>query len=301
MKKIICCLIVFLAINGKIYAGSAGTSGAAFLKILPGVRAQAMGGAYTALAEGVSGIHWNPAGIAFSGDKEFSALYMKWIADINYGFLGYAQPVGSNVTLGFTGIYLTTKIEGRDTLGQNTGDINFNNFAGTINYSYLFSEESSWGVNLRYIKEDLDSDKIKALAYDVGYLSRFMDGKFRLGFAVQNLGGKIGLDKKDDLPLNYKAGIAILPWKDKLAFAFDGNFPNDAKQRYNIGLEYCPADLIALRCGYRLNYDQKGMDAVSFGLGIVHKSESRIGYIDIAYLPYGELGDVYKVSYTIQF
>ena len=109
MKKIIICLSLLLAIGRISYAGSTGTSGAAFLKILPGVRAQAMGGAYTALAEGVSGVHWNPSGVVFSGDKEFSAMYMKWIADINYGFLGYAQPFGERSSFGLTGIYLTTK------------------------------------------------------------------------------------------------------------------------------------------------------------------------------------------------
>lgn len=293
--------MIYSTVGSLAYAGSAGTSGAAFLKVLPGVRAQAMGGAYAAIAEGVSGIHWNPAGIAFCGDKEFSAMYMRWIADINYGFLGYAQPFGLNSSFGITGIYLTTKIEGRDSIGQNTGDVKFNNFAGNLNYSYLISESSSLGINLKYIKEDIDSDKIKAFAYDAGYLSRFMEGKFRLGFAAQNLGGKIGLTEKDNLPLNFKAGIAVLPWEDKFIFAIDCNFPNDAKQRYNIGLEYCPADMIALRCGYRLNYDRKGMEAVSFGLGIFHRSEFRIGCVDLAYLPYGELGDVYKVSYTMQF
>ncbi|MEW6088052.1 MAG: PorV/PorQ family protein [bacterium] len=301
MKKIISCLILFIVLTSVAYAGSIGTSGAAFLKILPGARAQAMGGAYTALASGISGSHWNPAGLAYTGDKEFSAMYMKWISDINYGFLGYAHPIGSNITVGISGIYLTTKIDGRDVIGQKTEDIGFNNLAGVFNFSYLFGEEYSWGVNVKYIKEDIDSEKVKGYAYDFGNLYRFMDGKFRFGFSAQNLGGKIGLNEKDNLPLNFKAGIAVLPWEDKFIFAFDGNFPNDAKQKYNIGLEYQPAELISLRFGYRLNYDQKGMDAVSFGLGVIHKSEYIIGDLDIAYLPYGDLGDVYKVSYTVQF
>lgn len=301
MKRIIICLIIYLTASSASYAGSVGTSGAAFLKILPGVRAQAMGGAYTAVASGISGIHWNPAGLAFSGDKEFSAMYMKWISDINYGFLGYAHPVGEDITVGISGIYLMTKIEGRDAAGQETDDNNFSNFAGTVNFSYLFSEETSWGINVKYIQEDMDNSKAKAYAYDFGNLYSFWEDKLRFGFSVQNLGGKIGLNEKDDLPFNFKIGFAFMPLEDKVTFALDGNFPNDAKERFNAGLEYCPADLVALRCGYRLNYDQKGMDAVSFGLGIVHRYENIIGNIDLAYLPYGDLGNVYKVSYTVQF
>ena len=89
--------------------------------------------------------------------------------------------------------------------------------------------------------------------------------------------------------------------EEKYTFTIDSNLRNDAKQRYNTGMEYCPVDMVALRCSYRINYDREGMDAVSFGLGIVHRNEYRVGYIDLAYLPYGELGDVYKVSYTIKF
>ncbi|MFH1288647.1 MAG: PorV/PorQ family protein [bacterium] len=291
MKKIFFCLIIYLTASSAVSAGSPGTSGAAFLKILPGARAQAMGGAYTALASGISGIHWNPAGLAFSGDKEFSAMYMKWISDIKYGFLGYAHPVGDDITFGISGIYLTTKIDGRDEAGRKTGDIAFNNFAGTVNFSYLFSERASWGINVKYISEDMDTDKVKAYAYDVGNLYRFLDGKLCFGFSAQNLGGKIGLNEKDNLPLNFKVGAALLPWEDKFTFAFDANFPNDNKERFNAGFEYRPVELIALRCGY----------PSSFGMGVVHGDEYVTGSIDLAYLPYGDLGDVYKVSYTIRF
>lgn len=287
MKRAYFCLL-FLVVNSAVFAGSIGTSGAAFLKVLPGVRAQAMGGAYTALASGISGIHWNPAGLAFSADKEFSAMYMKWISDIRYSFLGYTHPVGEDVSFGISGIYLSTKVDGRDEIGQKTGDIDFGSFAGTVNCSYLFSEWSSWGVNIKYIKEDIGSDKIKASAYDIGNLYRFLDGKLRFGLSAQNLGSKIG---KDNLPLNFKVGAAVLPWEDKFTFAFDANFPNDNKEHFNVGIEYQPVELIAMRCGY----------PSSFGIGIIHKGEYTAGSIDIAYLPYGDLGDVYKVSYTIRF
>lgn len=288
MKKIYFCLVVLLTAGNLVSAGSLGTSGAAFLKILPGTRAQAMGGAYTALASGINGTCWNPAGIAFSGDKEFSAMYMEWISGIRYSFLGYAHPVGDDMAFGISGIYLSTKVDGRDEIGQRTGDIDFGSFAGTVNCSYLFSEWSSWGVNIKYIKEDIGSDNVKASAYDIGNLYRFLDGKLRFGLSAQNLGSKIG---KDNLPLNFKVGIAVLPWKDKFTFAFDANFPNDNKEHFNAGMEYRPIELIALRCGY----------PSSFGVGIIHGSEYTTGSIDLACLPYGDLGNVYNVSYTIRF
>jgi hypothetical protein len=41
------------------------TSGADFLKIDSGARSQGMGGAFTAVADDVNALTWNPAGIAF--------------------------------------------------------------------------------------------------------------------------------------------------------------------------------------------------------------------------------------------
>ena len=54
-------LLLLLSLNAE---AATLNSGAAFLKIGTGARPEAMGGAYTALADDVSALHYNPAGLS---------------------------------------------------------------------------------------------------------------------------------------------------------------------------------------------------------------------------------------------
>ena len=66
MKKFI--LIIFLfAFSNTLFGGGfskVGTAAAQFLKIGVGARAMGLGGTFSAIANDVSTIYWNPAGIA---------------------------------------------------------------------------------------------------------------------------------------------------------------------------------------------------------------------------------------------
>jgi len=68
-----------------------GSVGAQFLTIEPDPRGEALGGAYSALADGPSGVHWNPAGLGFSSGVEFAdqrhiADPIDWFASLDVSF-----------------------------------------------------------------------------------------------------------------------------------------------------------------------------------------------------------------------
>jgi len=58
-------------------------SGMTWLSIPIGARAQGMGGAYTAMANDVTSVFWNPAGLANTERSHFFIARTNWIADIN--------------------------------------------------------------------------------------------------------------------------------------------------------------------------------------------------------------------------
>ena len=58
-----------------------GTTGAAFLEIGIGARAEAMGGAYSGEAGRVEMIYWNPAGLAFIDGFATSFTHSEWLAN----------------------------------------------------------------------------------------------------------------------------------------------------------------------------------------------------------------------------
>ncbi|MFZ1946478.1 MAG: hypothetical protein WAW06_02950, partial [bacterium] len=77
-----------------------GTVGAAFLTIEPDPRGEALGGAYSALADGPSGVYWNPAGLGFSSGVEFAdqrhiAPAIEWPAGLDVSFAAMSVSLGT--------------------------------------------------------------------------------------------------------------------------------------------------------------------------------------------------------------
>ena len=60
-----------------------GTAGAQFLKIGPGARVDSLGGAFGGLANDVTSIYWNPAGLSQLKQTSFSDTHTIWLADIS--------------------------------------------------------------------------------------------------------------------------------------------------------------------------------------------------------------------------
>jgi hypothetical protein len=78
-----------------------------------------------------------------------------------------------------------------------------------------------------------------------------------------------------------------------LLIAFDLVQPRDYDQQYNIGLEYGFKNLLFLRGGYKINYDE---ESYSLGFGLNYD-----GYrIDYAYSDFGTyLNSVHRFSFGI--
>jgi hypothetical protein len=79
----------------KAHVTKVGTTGAPFLTIGVGARANAMGGAFVSVANDVTAIFWNPAGIASLPSPQLALIHSDWIADLRHDFIGVAVPLGS--------------------------------------------------------------------------------------------------------------------------------------------------------------------------------------------------------------
>ena len=84
--KIIICVCALFVIESNAQSGSSlnktGTTAAQFLKIGVGPRAIGMGGAYTALADDINAMYWNPAGLSRMNSKEAFFNHVDWIMDV---------------------------------------------------------------------------------------------------------------------------------------------------------------------------------------------------------------------------
>ena len=260
------------------------TSVAHFLKIGIGSRAVAMGGAFTAQANDVSALYWNPAGLGAIPQPQVMFHRTDWIADIRHVFVGIGWPVSPRFgSLGLSVIALTmddleeTTEEQPHGTGRKfpAGDFQFG-----VAYARQISDRFSMGVHAKFIQETISFSRARALAIDVGtqYSTNFMG--FKVGMAITNFGSEMtmrGTDiihKKTDiypdlgsnpdvnslletkswpLPTAIRIGISWQPLAQGRAFSLTMNAdyfdPRDFRPHYNMGLEATVLNVLFLRAG----------------------------------------------------
>lgn len=277
----------------------AGTTAGSFLKIGIGARPIGMGESFCAVAEDVNTLYWNPAGIVQLENKEIIFMYNRWLEEINYGYLGFVYPFGKRA-VGISIAYLDAgKIQGYDKDNNPTSDVKASDLLISGSYSQKLNDKLLIGITAKIIQERLENERATAYAVDAGILYRFLDN---LSFAgvVQNIGitGIKFVKESQDLPMNIKIGTAYKI--SNLLLSIDLNKPSDRNYSTNFGGEYWIQKMIALRIGYKTvnTKDVNGnLYGFSTGLGIRYSSFQ----LDSAFLPYGELGSSFQVSFSVKF
>lgn len=293
MKKIIINLIFVIVVialfsfESVADGGDVGTTSANFLKIGVGVKAVAMGEAFTALADDGSSIYWNPAGITQINNRQFFATYNTWFQSVSQGYLSYILPFGEN-TVGFALNYVDMgTIQGYDEAGFPTHQFGASNLLFQIAYAKKMATNFSLGISVGYLSDTIENSKESSYLGTAGILIK-PGSNFSLGLAIQNLGGDV---RNDPLPIILKAGVGV---KTKtLTFTADIGIPNDNNIYYCAGLEWWLGEIFALRVGYRTNQD----NGPGYTAGIGFKTGN--SYLDYAYAPYGNLGTTHRISWGI--
>jgi len=270
-----------------------GQAGAQFLKIGVDGRGSAMGGAYTAVANDISSLYWNPAGAAMMQRPELMVSDAEWIADVRNNFIGYASPLG---IWGTVGISLTSLSMGKEEVTtvyepEGTGEEwGANDIAVAMTYAKRFTDRFSFGVNAKFIQQNIWDMSANGVGFDFGtvYEPGFIEGlKFGmvvLNFSPMNMrysGGHLETQLPDSgalpnqepsdfvrmtgefaLPLSFKGGMAYLWDIDALngvIFALDFLHPNDGGERFQLGTEYGWNRTLFLRLGYTYDPDMLKM------------------------------------------
>ncbi|MFZ9760460.1 MAG: PorV/PorQ family protein [Candidatus Kapaibacteriota bacterium] len=170
-----------------------GAAGAQFLKIGVGARANGMAGAYSALANDVTAMYWNPAGIADINGIAANISYTQWFAGFSHNFAGLVLPVGDSYRFG---ISLTSFSSGEIPIttlekAEGTGaSYSISDFALGASFAGYITNEFAFGMTFKYIQNSFASLGANGVAFDVGtvYKTDFKDT--RLSFSISNLGGK---------------------------------------------------------------------------------------------------------------
>lgn len=295
-----------------------------FLKIGMGARQSALGEASIAMVRDINAVFWNPANITGIERSEVSFSYVRWMADMNYvaGAAGYR--LGTiGVLAGFVGSLdygdipeaLAVSTSGaNDTRTGHTfsgGDL----MAG-LSFSREFTDRLSIGVTAKYLRESLWDYEASTVAFDVGTNYDLGYKGIRLAMSAQNFGGSVKfLDQGSqseayDVPIVFRIGLsgnlvsgsesALMDMGPlhQVRVGAEAINTNDFSERVHVGAEYLFGDLLALRGGYRFNYEE-GNAALGFGLSpSVGDFEARIDY---SYVDYDFLNAPHRFSLTLGF
>tara|TARA_Y100001970_G_C14233457_1_gene860263 strand:- start:46 stop:1092 length:1047 start_codon:yes stop_codon:yes gene_type:complete len=273
-------VFMFSLINGQT---NVGTTSASFLEIGAGARSLAMGGAYVSLANDVSALYWNPAGIASVSRPSIQLYHAPWLVETDYYHGGSVVPMGGAGALGFSYTVITMKEMLVRTVRNPEPDeygekFDAGSLAMGIAYAKNLTDQFSFGFQTKFIQEKIWQMQAKGFAVDIGTLFT-TDMGLRIGMSVSNFGGKLGMDginsavdydvdetiygnndridahldaAKWPLPLMFRFGISKdfnLPAKQKIILSADGIHPNNNVERINAGLEYGFSDVLFLRAG----------------------------------------------------
>lgn len=300
--------IALCLLGATAFAGNrSGIVTAQFLKLPLSARAVAMGNAQVALAEGPISMGYNPAGILTTEQFAFGATYNQWFADISHSFFGVSGNfqewgvVGAGVTL-----LATDEMPVRTPqFPEGTGEFfKAAEYAVTVSYGRQISEDFALGLSVKWVNSNLYNDQIKAdvIAFDIGSLYDIPVLRTRLGISVTNLGRDLSyLNEQYSLPTALRFGARTTMFQaenHRLFGVVQVARPNDADEQYNIGLEYSYQDLLALRSGYRFNYDTENWSA---GVGVKLASLGLDGTLDYAYTNYEFLPGTHMFSLQFGF
>lgn len=307
-----------------------GVSAAPILQMTPGARASGMGSAFTAVADDLSALHFNPAGLSNLDHRNVNFTYLKGFQDQSVEHIAAATPlpfagvIGNGYTTLAAG--LTLAQNGKIEVNRTNADGSFRdtrslNAGGDLVASVGFSEralESTFegkgrpvtlrhfiGVGAKYVRSTL-AEQYSASAWggDLGYQLRCPELGVSFGAAAQNFGTQMKfIEEGDPLPLTFRTGFAYFlpldlletPPSQSVLFSLDGDYLYYERTPHaNIGVEYSAMRMYHLRLGYQIHRDVAGL---TFGFGLAWRG---LG-VDYAWALNDALGDIHRFGLTWRF
>lgn len=208
------------------------TTGVPFMLIAPDARAAGMGDMGVATSVDGFSQQWNAAKYAFSETKSgiglsYTPYLSRLVNDIAIGYATYFNRLSENSAISGSFKYFTL---GDITLTQGPNDpginVRPNEFTADIAYTLRLADQFAMGVTMRFLRSDLRINQIdpnantaNTFGVDIsGYYQseeeayNDFNGRWRAGFAVQNLGPKFRYDdggRENFQPTTLRAGLGF--------------------------------------------------------------------------------------------
>ena len=311
--KVISCGLAALCCLSSA-AGAEIQTGAAFLRIGTGARPEALGGAYTAAANDVQAMHYNPGGLGLIDQSskrraDLGITHTQWLLDSQFDFLGFAQPtrlgtIGAAVSRLGTGSQEGRDADRRASGGFSAADTSVALGLGRdLGNGFIGHGNLSVGGAVKYLESRIGSDSASTFALDLGAMHRLDSLPMSLGLSVLNLGrGMRFISQRDPLPLTVAAGAA-LRLGNALNLLLDvRRNVYDRTTDVGAGAEYAVMPAFMVRAGYGSQSAKAATGSSPLG-GLGGGFGIKLGNYrtDYTFTPFGELGNVQRISLGARF
>lgn len=279
-----------------------------------------------------NGIFWNPALTSrINSQLDVSLNYQQWIADISYNSaavswnaFNFGVVTLSGTMVDYGELYETIRSSNSQGF-EETGTFSPSAYAVGIGFSQKVSDKFSYGVNIKYVNQDLGDAwiavgdsltdpnyKLQQVPYSKGVpavdIGTFYDFQYKgitFAAALSNVSREIKFqDEPVPLPFSVSFGATVAPLEffmenmkdNRLILCVESNHPRDFKEKLKFGLEYTYMDMFIVRGGYVTNVDERGLTA---GVGL-RKTISDIPVrVDYGYQNAGIFGNTH--FFTVGF
>ncbi|GEM_PF-1448915 len=310
--KTIPSLLLFLALFGCVARGQAAqtnlaplSQAAPWLSLPMDARSAGMGNAFGAIADDVSTLDINPAGLPLLSGPQILLMHNEWFQDVTMERGVFGMPLG-NGGLGFSLDYLNYGSIDGFTLNSNnipvaSGSVNANGFNGRVGYGFPLADNFYAGASAGYLEQTFGSMSQGAFNGDLGLLWRNIIPGASAGLALQNFGQQLNgysLGTNVDFSLAYKS--PVFNQTHSFNLDVDTNIPTDGGSvGWDFGAEYWLAHVLALRAGEQVSNDRIGSDlsGLSLGAGLAWGQLE----FDYAFSDNGDLGNSNLFSLTYCF
>ena len=298
------------------------TTGWQFLKINPDAKAAGMSESYLAVSKDVLGLFWNPAALTQldTNTIHLAIAHTDYFVGTKNEFIGFVFRLGNNTLIGTSIQFYTVGSMDVTTefLPQGTGQtFSASDLAIGISLARELTDQFSFGITAKYIREDLATVHNQNIVFDFGFQYDIGIANTRFAVGLQSFGfntspsGEINttLLTGDTLftdfntiavPTVFRLGIAwdaIKTDKNMLTTSLQLNHPTDNNETYSVGFEYGWKQLFFARTGYTFSTDLISYPTLGFGLQL--KKHFGIVKLDYGFNYQNTLGAINRIGFAV--
>lgn len=255
-----------------------------FTNLPTSVRAMGMGQAFVAIADDYGACYFNPAGLLQITQKELGTMYtdLYSLGLLRQSFLSFVEPTTGMGAGGISWSRLSADLEPE----KWSSDLYSYSYAQFFSQNKLTTSRktfSSWGINIKYLRETSPWGNASGYGLDVGFLTR--GEKFSWGASIQDLISQIKwtTGKKESIPINIKLGT-VYRFTPQFLTALDIDVSwQDLPKNIRLGSEWWVQPNIALRLGAVKAFQKNADLTFSAGLGLYFPFQNRKAISMIAF------------------